>query len=165
MDLRRGQRQKDLLALKKAQKEENENWCVNTCGIGANGALCLWLPSLSPHQPTSSSLSPPSQNPKKNIFRTVRHLASLLLKSLCCSEKALASKCCQNWIIFYGPSFQYCELIGASNPDHRDRETSTTPGNVHHRDHRHGDGDGDNDDGCYDCQSNIKACKQDKPQT
>ena len=108
---------------------------------------------------------PPSQNPKKNIFRIFCHLASLLLKSLRFSEKVLASKCCQNWIIFHCPSSQYCELIGASNPDHRDRETSTTPGNVHHRDHRHGDGDGDNDDGCYDCQSNIKACKQDNPQT
>ena len=36
-----GQKQEDLLALKKARKEENENQSVNTCGIGANGALCL----------------------------------------------------------------------------------------------------------------------------
>ena len=160
-----GQKQEDLLALKKARKGENENRGVNTCGIGANGALCLWLPSLSPHQPTSPPLPPPSQNPKKNIFRIFCHLASLLLKSLRFSEKALASKCCQNWIIFHGPSSQYCELIGASNPDHRDRETSTTPGNVHHRDHDDDDGDGDNDDGDYNCPSNITPCKQDNPQT
>ena len=36
-----GQKQEDLLALKKARKGENENRGVNTCGIGANGALCL----------------------------------------------------------------------------------------------------------------------------
>ena len=118
-----------FLQLIKGQKERIRArvWILGIGGNGANGAP----PRSSDchHCPPISQVSPPTQKPKKEIWRKKSEQVSVRRTG----EKAAMSKCCQNWIIFRRPSSQYWELIGASNPDHSYHERGRTPGNAHPR--------------------------------